>query len=170
MAGDLGARAGERELLNDFLDWYRAVVVNKLEGLADVDAAQSRTPTGLSVLGVVKHLTDVERDWFGVKFAGEPDPMPAADEADADFGDNSHTFAVAPSDTVESVRRAYLDATEHSRQVAASAELDTLSVRSTPMRGHVTLRWLLVHMLEETARHAGHLDLMREQIDGRTGD
>lgn len=170
MAGHLGAQAGTRELLTGFLDWYRGVVVNKLDGIADADAAQQRTPTGLSVLGIVKHLTEVERDWFGVKFAGEPDPEPDADESDTTFGDNSHTFAVDASDTVEGVRRAYLDTTEQSRRITAAADLDALSVRSTPLRGHVTLRWLLVHMLEETARHAGHLDLMREQIDGRTGD
>jgi hypothetical protein len=64
----------------------------------------------------------------------------------------------------------YRESTEHSRRVVAAASLDDASVGESPFYGHVSLRWILVHMLEETARHAGHLDLMREQIDGRTGD
>ena len=64
----------------------------------------------------------------------------------------------------------YRESTNHSRRVVAAASLDDVSVGESPFYGHVSLRWILVHMLEETARHAGHLDLMREQIDGRTGD
>lgn len=160
----LGVRGDERSTITGSLDWYRGVVVNKLDGLADVDAARAMTPSGLSVLGVVKHLTIVEIHWFCITFAGEPDTLP--DTGD----DNSPTFAVTAEDTVPAVGAAYRAATERARQVVAGAELDALSAGEAHLRGQVSLRWILVHMLEETARHAGHLDLMREQIDGRTGD
>jgi hypothetical protein len=169
MDDGLGARAAERDVLTGTLDWYRGVVENKLDGLADRDARRVMTASGLSPLGVVKHLTLVELDWFGVKFAGEPDPEGPDDDA-AGFDDNAPTFLVDPDDTVAATLRAYRDATEQSRVVTTRSGLDDLSARATPLRGRVSLRWLLVHMLEETARHAGHLDLMREEIDGRTGD
>lgn len=158
----LGGRAGERSLLVGFLDWYRAVVERKLEGLALDDAARARTPSGLSVLSIVAHLAAVEVGWFVETFAGR-DVDPRWD----DYG----SFRVRPDDTVESVLACYRDACGRAREIVTAARsLDDLSERSNEVRGNVSLRWILVHMIEETARHAGHLDLMREEIDGRTGD
>jgi uncharacterized damage-inducible protein DinB len=158
----LGARADERTMLDGFLDWYRAVVTRKVEDLSLDDATRVMTPTGLSPLGVVAHLAAVEVGWFVETFAGEPvDPV----------WDDHGSFRMRDDDSVASVVTEYRRACDRSRAIAAAAPtLDQLSARTDEYRGNVTLRWILVHMIEETARHAGHLDLMREQIDGRTGD
>jgi uncharacterized damage-inducible protein DinB len=159
---DLGGRAGEREMLCGFLDWYRSVVEHKVGGLARDVASRAMTPTGLSPLGVVAHLAAVEVGWFEETFAGTTvDPM----------WDDHGSFHLRAADTVESVLTEYRDACSQSREIVNGApSLDALSTRVDPYRGNVSLRWILVHMIEETARHAGHLDIMREAIDGQTGD
>lgn len=164
MADDdlLGVRTPEREMLAGFSDWYREVVVNKVGGLTLEDASRVMTPTGMSPLGIVKHLTWAECGWFRDTFAGEDVPEEASSE---------ESFRVAPGDTVDSVIAAYRDECAHARRITdAAASLDDLSSEATEIRGRVSLRWIVIHMLEETARHAGHLDVMREHIDGRTGD
>lgn len=159
---DLGARSDERDMLSGFLDWYRSVVERKVEGLTLDDASRVMTPTGLSPLGVIAHLAAAELGWFVETFAGaEVDPM----------WDDHGSFRLRPTDTVESVLHEYRDVCAQSREIASRAtSLDVLSASEDPLRGNVSLRWILVHMIEETARHAGHLDIMREAIDGRTGD
>jgi Protein of unknown function (DUF664) len=165
MDDPLGVRRGERETLEGSLDWYRAVVERKVDGLALDDAKRVSTPTGMAALGVVKHLGWVERGWFRETFAGED-----VEAIDVD-GDNTPEFAIDDDDTVQSVIRFYRAEVEESRRVCRDApSLDALSAKETPYREQVTLRWIMVHMLEETARHAGHLDLMRENIDGQVGD
>lgn len=165
MEDTLGVRRAENETLTGFLDWYRAVVERKVDGLTLDEATAVRTPTGMSPLGIVKHLGWVERGWFREVFAGE-------DFGPIDWeGDNSAEFALGPDDTVDSILAFYRAEVDYSRRIAAkSPSLDALSATATQFREHVSLRWILVHMLEETARHAGHLDLMREAIDGTTGD
>jgi uncharacterized damage-inducible protein DinB len=161
----LGVRQGERETLEGFLDWYRAVVERKVEGLTADDAKRVMTPTGMTALGVVKHLGWVERGWFREIFAGED-----VEAIDVD-GDNSAEFAVGGDETVGSVIAFYRGEVEQARRVFRDApSLDALSARQTSFREQVSLRWIVVHMLEETARHAGHLDVMRESIDGQVGD
>jgi len=119
----------------------------------------------MSPLGIVKHLAWVERGWFREVFAGED-----VESVDGD-GDNSAEFVIGSDDTVDSILAFYRTEVDHSRRVVAECRsLDALSAKATQFREHVSLRWILVHMLEETARHAGHLDLMRETIDGTTGD
>jgi uncharacterized damage-inducible protein DinB len=158
----LGGRAEERALLSGFLDWYRAVIEHKVWGLAVDDATRVMTSTGLSPLGVVAHLAAVEVAWFDETFAGT-----TVDRMWDDHG----SFRLRAQDTVESVLTEYRGAYARSREVVhAASSLDDLSARADEFRGHVSLRWILVHMIEETARHAGHLDIMREAIDGRTGD
>ncbi len=165
MEDPLGVRRDERETLGGFLDWYRAVVERKVNGLSLEDAQRVTTPTGMSALGILKHLGWVERGWFRETFAGED-----VEAIDRD-GDNSAEFAIGNGDTVESVIAFYqAEVGEARRVVRESPSLDALSVRKTSYREHVSLRWIMVHMLEETARHAGHLDLMREDIDGQVGD
>jgi hypothetical protein len=165
MDDPLGVRRGEREMLDGFLDWYRAVVERKVTGLTREDARRVRTPTGMSALGIVKHLGWAERGWFRETFAGEE---PGAMDTD---GDRSDEFVIGDDDTVDSVLASYRDEVERSRRVCSGApSLDALSARETRYRDRVSLRWIMVHMLEETARHAGHLDLMREDIDGQVGD
>lgn len=165
MDDPLGVRRGERETLEGFLDWYRAVVERKVEGLTLADATRVLTPTGMSALGVVKHLGWVERGWFRETFAGEH--VEAIDVV----GDNAAEFEISSGDTIESVLDFYRTEVEASRHISGAAlSLDALSAKETLYREHVSLRWVIVHMLEETARHAGHLDLMREEIDGQVGD
>ena len=161
----LSTRVGEHETLTGFLDWYRAVAANKVRGLSDGDACRAIEPSGLSLLGVVAHLAWAERLWFRWRFAGE-------DLSGMEMGgDNAPTFRLTRADTIASVLSAYQTEVEHSRRIVGSAlSLDELAVNESPLGGIVSLRWILVHMIEETARHAGHLDIMREQLDGKTGD
>ncbi|HLI73096.1 MAG TPA: DinB family protein [Acidimicrobiales bacterium] len=162
---NFGGLSGERELLTGYLDWYRAVVEHKVEGLSLSDGARQLTASGLSPLGVVKHLGWVEYNWFRYVVAGEDvAPPPRVD------GDNAVQFRVDHSETAESILAFYRSEAEHARVVMdAVPSLDQVGVRESRLVGKVTVRWVLVHMIEETARHAGHLDLMREEIDGRTG-
>jgi hypothetical protein len=159
-----GARSDERAMLSGFLDWYRSVVAHKVEGLSEEQAARAMTPSGVSALGVVRHLAWVERLWFQWRVAG--------DDVTLDAGpDNSLTFRLEPGDTVASVLAGYHAEIEQSRRIVrAAASFDELTARPHPIFGPVSMRWVLVHLIEETARHAGHLDLIREQLDGQTGD
>jgi hypothetical protein len=156
-----GARADERVMLEGFLDYYRDVVVNKVDGLARDDATRVMTASGLSPLGVIAHLTEVEYNWFDEKFAGHPErPDPVK------HGD----FQLSSHDTAPSIVDEYRAACAVSRVIASKAALDDLGVIDHEYYGRPSLRWIYIHMIEETARHAGHLDLMREQIDGKVGD
>ena len=127
-----------------------------------------RVPSGWSLLGMVKHLAYVERSWFRTRLAGEPaGPVPwTKEDPDADF-------RIEPGETNEDILGFYREECAHSREVAAKASLDDLAVEWPADRQsekRPTLRWIYVHMIEETARHAGHLDVVRELIDGKTGD
>jgi hypothetical protein len=157
----LGGRLDERGLLVGFNDWYRGVIVNKVDGLSLEDATRVMTPTGLSPLGIVAHLAACEVGWYVETFRGDPvDPM----------WDDYGEFQLRGDDTVESVLAMYATSCDRARAVVDRAEsLDALSAEPHRFWGRVTLRWVLLHMLEETARHAGHLDLMREELDGATG-
>lgn len=164
MDDTFGVRRGERETLEGALDWYRAIVEHKIEGLSSKRATETLTPTGLSLLGVIKHLGWAERIWFREVFAGEE-----VESIDSAAG-NSSQFTIGRDDTVESILGFYRDEAERAQQITGGSSLETLSARTTGIGERVSLRWILVHMLEETARHAGHMDLMRESIDGQTGD
>lgn len=159
-----GVRRSERETLEGALDWYRAIVERKVAGVGADQARRIMTFTGLSLLGVIRHLGWVERGWFQEIFAGEQ-----VESIDAE-DDNSAEFIVGPDEPIESAIAFYRSEIERSRQIAAGSFLDDLSMKTTRLGERVSLRWILVHMLEETARHAGHMDIIREAIDGRTGD
>src|SRR5262245_15402435 len=136
-----GVRRPEREMLTGFLDWYRQVVANKVEGLSLEQASTVMTPTGLSPLAVVKHLSWVEAGWFRGLFAGEPVGR---------GGSNPNSFWLAPDETVESVVAGYHDECAHSRWITdAAPSLSDLSAQPSDIGGHVSLRWILLHMLEE---------------------
>jgi uncharacterized damage-inducible protein DinB len=154
----------ERDALTGQLDFQRATLLWKLEGLDDEQLRRPMVPSGLSLLGLVKHLTAVEHGWFVVGFAGTGEEhlfvRPDGSEADFDIEDG---------DTAGSVVGAYEQACERSRQVVAEARsLDDTAPH--PRGGEFDLRWLLLHMIQETARHNGHADIIRELIDGVTGD
>lgn len=160
--------AGELESLGSFLDFQRATMVQKAEGITDEQAASSPVePSTLSMSGLIKHLALVEESWFQSVFTGgelgEPWASAPFDE------DDDWEFNSASEDRISDLIAMYEAACETSRQVVAGADsLDQMSAKDT-RRGHVSLRWILLHMIEETARHAGHADLIRERIDGTTG-
>jgi uncharacterized damage-inducible protein DinB len=161
-------RADERETLESFLDYYRETILWKVSGMSEEDLRRVIVPSGWSPLGMVKHLAYVERGWFRSRFAGEGElAVPWTDEdPDADF-------RVEPGDTTEQILSFYRDECERSRAAAANGSLDDLAAHwpaDRPPENRPNLRWIYVHMIEETARHAGHLDVVRELIDGTTGD
>ncbi|MET7454726.1 DinB family protein [Streptomyces sp. NPDC005574] len=153
---------GEKEILRDGLDRHRDAVLWKLEGLDDEALRRPMTPSGTSLLGLVKHLASVEYGWFVESFGGEVEPLWFDPESDEDMrADQGETTA----QIVEFYGRARAAADA----VIAVRSLDDLG-RPTWREHAVSLRWVLVHMIEETARHAGHMDILRELADGAVGD
>ena len=155
--------APELEMLTAFLDWYRNVMIRKVEGLDPEGLRRSPVDSGTSLGGLVKHLAYVERHWFGSTFGSLELGYPWTDEdPDADF-------RLADDETVESLTALYRSECSRARElVAAHPDLDRVVPAS---RGRtVSLRWILIHMIEETARHAGHADIIREMVDGTVGD
>ncbi|MFV2101353.1 DinB family protein [Micromonospora sp. LOL_024] len=158
----MASTGDERAVLDAFLDFHRAVVLRKLHGISDADAAHRLVPSATTLAGLVRHLTVVERNWFRCLLAPGPGDFYLTSEEDA-----AASFALAEADTVERLSAAYLAECAHSREVAARFDLD--HVVSHPQLGEVSLRWILVHLVEETSRHAGHADILRELTDGSTG-
>ena len=156
-------RAGsEKETLEAYLELQRATALWKLEGLSDEDLRRPMTPSGLTMLGVVKHLAYVEHWWFQADFLNRESEFPWTDEdPDADF-------RIEPTETTDQILSLYQEETEEARRIVEASSLDDLAQHEK--RGGYSLRWIIIHMIEETARHNGHLDLMREAIDGMTGE
>jgi uncharacterized damage-inducible protein DinB len=150
----------ERGMLDGFLDWYRGTLLWKCAGLTGSQLAQRAVPpSDLSLLGLVRHLTAVERSWFRVRFRGED--LPAV------FPSASAAFASATADSAEADLAAYSAEVALARAAVAGASLD--EEFTSPKWGQMSLRWIYTHMIEEYARHCGHADLLRERIDGVTG-
>jgi uncharacterized damage-inducible protein DinB len=155
--------SGEEEpMLSAFLDRYRETILWKLDGLSKAQASRQLVPSATTLLGIVKHLAYVERVWFRLRFAGEPVTFPWPKEED----DKDPEFKVEATDTIESVRDLYQQEIARSREIVAAASLDDMAKsRERPC----SLRWIMIHMIEETARHAGHADILRELTDGAVG-
>jgi hypothetical protein len=155
LAGD------ERSTLEAFLDYHRATLLMKCEGLnARQLKLRSVPPSTLSLLGLVRHMTEVERSWFRRRMGGQADiaRMYGTDlREDADFDD---TEDADPAATFE----AYTQEVALCRAAANGVSLDTVVARGW------SVRWIYTHMLEEYARHNGHADLLRQAIDGATGE
>jgi len=153
---------GEKESLRVALDRHRDAILWKLEGLDDEQLRRSMVPAGTSLLGLVKHVAAVEYGWFCDTFGREAEPLPFDDDdPDADL-------RIGPEETTEEVLAFYGRA-----RAAADRAIDELEVEDTGTAWFgeaVTLRWVLIHMVEETARHAGHADIIRELIDGAAGN
>jgi uncharacterized damage-inducible protein DinB len=150
----------ERTVLEGFLDLYRDVVVRKVRGISDEDARRRLVPSLTTLGGVVKHLRWVETGWFHQLLGARSGDSRRPHEREWEF-------RVEPGETMESFIADYRTACEESRAIAARYSLDDLVPHA--QMGEVSLRWIYVHLIEETARHAGHLDILREQIDGSTG-
>jgi uncharacterized damage-inducible protein DinB len=160
----------ERSTLEQFLDYQRATMLAKAEGL-DEEQLRRRLPTSeLTLAGLLKHLALVEDNWFLVRFQGQPEselePWGSApwDE------DRDWEFHTALEDSADDLRALYRDACDRSRAVQAGAGLASLSAGHDRDGLQWNLRWILVHLIEETARHNGHADLLREAIDGTIGE
>lgn len=154
----------EREQLAGFLDFLRGTVVMKATGLTDEQAHRSLLPSELTtVAGLLSHLAYVEQYWFGIVFDHRPDPWKERFEEDPDA-----EFRTGLMTPLAQLIADYEATCQASREIVAKLDLD---VTSTTARGEpVNLRWVLIHMIEETGRHAGHLDLLRELLDGSTGE
>jgi uncharacterized damage-inducible protein DinB len=164
--------ADELTSLSQFLDFHRATLVDKVSGLSTEQLAERAVPSSAITLGgMLKHLALVEDDWFQVKFLGRPEVEPWASapfDVDPDWDWHS-----AVDDTPQDLLGLYDAACARSRAavVEVGDDLDTLSVATDPRTGgRFSLRWILIHMIEESARHNGHVDLIREAIDGSVGE
>jgi hypothetical protein len=145
--------SGERETLQALMQYQRESVVRKLDGLSEDDARHEFVDSDTTLLWIVKHLTTAELMWVRSRFAGRG--MPPDD-------------AITDDDTIASVVSAYRAAWREVDAIAAAAPLDQ-PCHDVGTETMVDLRWVLMHLLEETARHAGHADILRELIDGTTG-
>ena len=161
---DIPAGWDERTVLTTFLDYVRATVHAKCEDLAEADARRAPLPGSplMTLAGLVNHLRWIEYFWFQVMLLGEEDHGPWTEE------DLDREMRIAVEVPIIQLLGEYQAQRARYRDLVASLDLDTPSKR--PVSGRpVTLRWILFHLVEETARHNGHLDLLRELADGVTG-
>ena len=160
--------ASEKEMLVAFLDYYRATLLLKASGLSDDEARRASVPpSDLNLMGLVRHMAAVEHHWYrrwwerSAKDWMFPGPDPDAD------------MHPGPEDTMADAVAMFEREVAHARTVTDGAELDDRSAHSAVRAGNdfrPSMRWVLVHMIEEYARHCGHADLIRQAIDGATGD
>jgi hypothetical protein len=156
----------ERTMLEEWLDYHRATLLGKCAGLDDEQLRRdSCPPSNLSLLGLVRHLTDVERGWFLRGVAGKtPAEAPPLYYSAEDPGGDIENVAAAD---VGAVFAAYDEAIADIRLATAGIGLDQTFSNGG---ASCSVRWVYMHMVEEYARHNGHADLLRERIDGATGD
>ena len=151
-----------RATIDAFLELQRATVINKATGLSDWDAARRLIPSLTTVSGLIRHLADVERSWFREVMHGEQNIAYRWSDEDPDG-----EFRVTEADSLDAVIADYLDAIAESRAVQQRYAFDDLC---HGRQNRFTLRWITVHLIEETARHIGHIDILREMLDGATGE
>ncbi|MFD4543255.1 DinB family protein [Streptomyces bauhiniae] len=150
--------ADEKTTLLTFLDYLRESVLAKASGVPEPAVRTAGVPSGTSLLQLLKHLTAVELNWFVWAYTG----------ADRDPWEDEST--VSADDTASDLADAYQEAIVQANEVVlACTDLDRPGARSLRETPPPSMRWVLVHMIEETARHAGHADILREQIDGSIG-
>jgi uncharacterized damage-inducible protein DinB len=150
----------EWTILTTMLNWHRATLYRKCAGLSDEQLRQHAVPSSdITLLGLLRHLAGVERWWFQVVIAGEDAPAPY----------DTDGFSKLDESTGEQARAVLDQHISRSREIAAARSLDDMGKH--PRSGEeFTLRWVLVHMIEEYSRHNGHADLIREAIDGEAGE
>jgi len=154
----------ERSLLLTMLRYTQQTAVEKVSGVSEELARATPLPTSprMALANVLNHLRWVEWSWIHVDILDEPDQGPWTDEnPDAEFDQGSEL-------PIDEVIRLYEEEAAATREFFAAADLDALTARERKVP--VTVRWVLLHLIEETARHNGHLDIMREMADGSVGD
>lgn len=152
----------EKQSLLVSLDRHRDVVLWKLQGLDDEQLRRPMTPSGTTLLGLVKHMAAVDYGWFCETFGHDLEELPF------DENDENADLRIEPSETTAEVLAFHARARAAANQVVAQHDLDDLG---TSWAGDaVSMRWVLIHMVEEVARHAGQMDIIRELIDGAVGD
>jgi uncharacterized damage-inducible protein DinB len=152
---------GERATLEAFLDDYRDIVVRKVSGLSDADARRHLVPSPTTVGGLVKHLRWAEYGWFEQFLQGRLDDNRRTHE-------RSWEFELAPDELLPDLIAQYQAQSNESRRIAANYPLDH-ELWHSRLNTAVSLRWIYLHMIQETARHTGQIDILREQLDGGTG-
>ncbi|MET7857385.1 DinB family protein [Streptomyces sp. NPDC005318] len=158
--------AAERPMLEGWLDYHRDTLALKCAGLTDAQLREASVPPSeLSLLGLVRHMAEVERGWFRKVLAGEDVKAVYGTDEDPDG-----EFHLTDADTWEKDGAIWREEIARAREIAANVGLDDLSVGLSRKGEPYNLRWIYTHMIEEYARHNGHADLVRERIDGATGD
>jgi uncharacterized damage-inducible protein DinB len=170
---DPPSRAGEAETLVAFLDYHRDTLLMKVTGLDREQLGCTLAPSTMTLGGLVKHITLVEDNWFSVVLKGNPAAAPW-DSVDWE-GDPDWEWRTGSTDGPEALLAAYDETLGRVRRIVDDTidteGLDALSVRTSRRgEGAFSLRWILLHMIEEYARHNGHADLLRESIDGQVGE
>ncbi|WP_329281732.1 DinB family protein [Streptomyces sp. NBC_00691] len=155
----------ERTQLTTFLDYARDTVRAKCEGVSAENARRAPLPGSplMTLSGVVNHLRWVEYYWFQMVFLGEEDKGPWTEE------DPDREMRIAVDFPLAQLLDEYAEQSARYRELVAGNDLDTRAERAIRDGRHVDLRWILLHLVEETARHNGHLDILRELVDGTTG-
>ncbi|OWA19262.1 mini-circle protein [Streptomyces sp. CS227] len=155
----------ERATLVTFLDYTRATVHAKCQGLSEEDAGRTPLPGSplMSVAGLVSHVRWVEYYWLDVMFLGGEDILPGTEE------DPDRDFRVEDGMPLTELLALYEDQCARHRDLVAGLPLEATAARPISDGRHVTLRWVLLHLIEEIARHNGHIDILRELADGVTG-
>jgi uncharacterized damage-inducible protein DinB len=168
------AEGGEVATLRGFLAFQRATLAWKCRGLSDEQLRVALPPTSMTLGGLLKHLASVEDSWFTMVVGGEPAPEPWAS---VDFAaEPNWSWTSAAAESGEELRARWAERVRRSDAVVAAqlARGEAAAMREAHSawggQGRVSLRWVLVHMIEEYARHNGHADLIRESIDGQTGE
>jgi uncharacterized damage-inducible protein DinB len=157
--------ADERAMLESWLEFHRRTLLLKCAGLApDQLRLRSVEPSPMSLLGLVRHMTEVERSWFRRRVAGEDVAFVYCSDADMEAD-----FEGAETSDAEADVAAYQSELDTVREVARRFSLDDTFVHQR-LQVDMSVRWVFVHMIEEYARHNGHADLLRERIDGATGE
>ncbi len=155
---------GERETLRAFLDFHRATLATKCDGLSDEDLRRrSMPPSTLTLLGLVRHMADVERTWFRRVINAENVPLVWSDEGDYQAAYDATTATRSEAFT------AWQTEVEHARRIELAAESLDVTGHQPRWNADVSLRLVMLHLIHEYARHNGHADLLREGIDGVVG-
>lgn len=163
---DIAYIDAEHAMLTSFLDYYRVVFLRKVEDLTDEQSRRRLPPSDLDLLGMTRHLADVERWWFRSVFTAEVSDGNYESEDDPDL-DWHH----GPADTIAEARDVWHTEVARAREIIiGSPDLGAIGANTSGSRGEISLRWIMIHMIEEYARHVGHADFLRENIDGATGD